>query len=242
MQDPYRPQAPPPDPELTRLAMQGQQRRAEAAAGKHLQRKQAGGNHLRTAIGAYRGSTIKRLILAAMITGVGTGAVGAILSAGGHADIGGYFAPSGFILAFASFMLFVFVPPLASQSAVDAEQIWMTSLPFAMQGYFEALAGEPLPSRTIAYEIIWREGTQPPDPQLLHSVFCAIDPSARMDFADARHARVRGGAVSGMTGIRVNRVPVFRNHRLAKHIHSVVEQVLLALHRSHPIARIEMTG
>ena len=53
-------------------------------------------------------------------------------------------------------------------------------------------------------------------------------------------ARVLGGLVSGITGIRINRVSIYRNHRLPAHIHAVVEQVLLTLHRSHPIARVSL--
>jgi hypothetical protein len=241
MQDPYRPHAPPPDPELARLAMQGQQRRAELAAGRQQERQQAGGSHLKTAIGAYRGSTLKRVLLAGIIAGAFLGAIGAALSALGRPEIGGFLVP-GFLAAFVGFMVYVFVPPLASQSAIDAEQMWMTSLPFALHGYFEALAAEPRAFRTIAYEIVWREGIRTPDPSLLHGVFCAVDPNARLDHSDSRQARVTGGTVSGITGIRVNRVPVYRNHRLAGAVHSVVEQVLQPLHRSHPIARVEIKG
>lgn len=241
MQGPYRPHAPPPDPELARLAMQGQQRRAELAAGMQAERQQAGGGNLRTAIGAYRGSTLKRVLLAGILFGLASGALGATLSALGQVEIGGFLVP-GFVLAFVGFMIFVFVPPLASQGAIAAEQMWTMSLPFSFQGYFEALAAQPRPVRTMTYEIVWRDGTRPPDPALLHSVFCAVDPQARMDFADARHARVMGGPVSGRTGIRVNRVPVYRNHRLAAHVHAVMDRVLLPLHRSHPIARVEIKG
>lgn len=85
---------------------------------------------------------------------------------------------------------------------------------------------------------MWREGTIPPDPTLLHGIFGAVDPQASLDRMDASGARVTSGAVSGVTGIRINRVPVYRNHRLCASIHGVVEQVLLTLHRTYPLARV----
>ena len=241
MQDPYRPHAPPPDPELARLAMQGQQRRAELAAGQHGQQQHAGSGHLRTAIGAYRGSTVKRIMLAVILVTVLTAGVGVVISVLGRPDIGGMLAPA-FAIAFVTFMIYVFVPPLASQGAVNAEQDWARGLPFALEGYFEALGGQPRGARRIVYEIIWQHGARAPDPALVHGVFGAVDPTARLDHADARAAHVTGGAVSGVTGIRINRVPVYRNHRLPAHIHAVVEKVLLPLHRSHPIARVVLKG
>lgn len=219
--------------------MQGQQRRAELAAGSHTQQQQAGGGHLRTAIGAYRGSTLKRCMLAAILLCLVSGGVGAALSAAGNPEIGSFFIP-GFVIAFVVFMIYVFVPPMASEGAMNAEQQWVRALPFELQGYFETLGAQPSAARSIRYEIVWQDGTRTPDPALVHSVFGAVDPKARLDHADARAARVLGGLVSGITGIRINRVSIYRNHRLPAHIHAVVEQVLLTLHRSHPIARVSL--
>ena len=45
MQGPYRPapQVPPPDPELARMAMEGQRRRMEVAEGQEVAERTAGG-------------------------------------------------------------------------------------------------------------------------------------------------------------------------------------------------------
>lgn len=53
--------------------------------------------------------------------------------------------------------------------------------------------------------------------------------------------RVLGGNVSGVTGIRTNNVPVYRNHRLPAYMHSIVEQALVPRHRSHPIAYVRLS-
>jgi hypothetical protein len=240
MQDPYRPHAPPPDPELARLAMQGQQRRAEIQAGQQVDPRLAG-RHLRIAIGGYRGSTVKRCLLAVIVLGLGMGALGVVFMNLDRPDIGGFMIP-GFALTFVTFMIWVFVPPIASQGAVAAEEMWAMALPFTMQGYFDVLSSEPRMGRKLVFEITWRDDARAPEPGLLHSVFCAVDPSAVLDDANARGARITSGVVSGATGIKMNGVRVYRNHRLPGHVHALVERVLLPLHRSHPIARIKLKG
>lgn len=240
MQGPYRPPPQGPDPELQRLAMQGEQRRLEAVAGHDSSRKDSGERHLRTAIGAYRGSTLKRVLLAVILVALVSGAGVVVMNVSGNPELGMTFVPC-FSVAFILFFFWAFLPPIASKGAVAAEQSWLISLPFQLTGYFELLSSEPRSARSIGYQIRWREGTRPPDSTLLHSVFCAADPQARLEHADANGASIRGGAVSGQTGIRVNRSPVYRNHRLPGHIHAVIDQVLLTLHRSHPIAEVTLT-
>jgi len=146
----------------------------------------------------------------------------------------------GFVIAFIVFMIWVFVPPLASRGAMAAEQSWVMGLPFQLVGYFDMLSAEPQFARSVTYEIRWQGGGRPPDPSLLHGIMGAVDPKARVDHVDASGATITGGAVSGHTGIRVNRVSVYRNHRLPAHVHSVVDQVLVTLHRSHPIAEVSL--
>ncbi|MBS2020208.1 MAG: hypothetical protein JST00_45535 [Deltaproteobacteria bacterium] len=237
MQDPYRPQIPGQDPELARLVAQGQQRRMEMVHQNQTELQSAGRRHLSTAVGAYRGSAVRRLLLGAVLLSLFAGGVGAFLSAMGHAEIGGFLVP-GFVIAFAGFMTWVFVPPVASAGAIAAEQAWMTSLPFQLEGYFPLLSATPSYQRVVRYEIRWRDGARPPDRNLLQSVVCAVDPQARIVSAEYGGATFLSGPVSGSTGIRVNRVPVYRNHNIPGHVHSVVDQVLVTLHRSHPIAQV----
>lgn len=237
MQGPYRPPPHGPDPELARLAMQGQQRRLEASAANQAVQLDTGAGHLRTAIGAYRGSTLKRVMLTAIIVSGVVGAIGVVFNVTGATHVGGMLTPA-LVIAFVTFMIWVFVPPYASQGAMAAEQSWVMGLPFQLSGYFDLLIATPQSERSVTYRIRWQPGGRPPDPALLHGVFNAVDPNARLQHADASAATVIGGPVSGHTGIRVNRVPVYRNHRLPAHVHDVVDRVLLALHRSHPIAEV----
>lgn len=239
MQGPYRPPPPAQDPELARLAMEGQQRRLQAAAENQMVQRTQNGGYLSTAIGAYRGSTLKRVMLAAILVSAVVGAIGVGFNVLGQTMIGGMLLP-GFVIAFITFMIWVFVPPLASQAAMAAEQSWVSAQPFQLSGYFEMLSAEPQSARSVTYTIRWQGGTRPPDPALLHGIFGAVDPNARVEHVDGNGAMIVGGAVSGQTGIRVNRVPVYRNHRLPAHVHAVVEQVLVALHRSHPIAEVSL--
>lgn len=237
MQGPYRPPPQGPDPELARLAMQGQQRRLEAAAANQVVQQDAGGNHLRTAIGAYRGSTLKRSMLTVILVSGVVGAISVAFNVSGASHVGSMLTPA-LVIAFVTFMIWVFVPPYASRGAMAAEESWVMGLPFQLTGYFDLLAATPQSGRSVTYMIRWQPGGRPPDPALLNGVFNAVDPKARLAHADTSGATVTGGLVSGHTGIRVNRVPVYRNHRLPAHVHDVVDQVLLALHRSHPIAEV----
>lgn len=241
MQGPYRPPpGPGPDPELARLAAQGQQRRMAMAQEHQAEMHSSGKGHLSTAIGAYRGSTLKRVMLAVIILSLASGALGAILAAVGLPEVTGFLVP-GFVIAFVVFMIWVFIPPIASQGAIAAEQAWATSLPFQLAGYFEVLSGQPSFQRTVTFEIRWQPGPQrPPDRQLLISVISAVDPHARVQHADESSATLTTGAISGHTGIRVNRVPVYRNHRIPAHLHGLIDQVLVTIHRSHPIAMVTL--
>lgn len=240
MQGPYRPPpGPGPDPELARLAAQGQQRRMAAAQEHQVEQRVEGSGNLKTAIGAYRGSTLKRVMLFGILLSLAAGGTGVTLTSLGYGEIGGYLIP-GFVIAFVTFMIWVFVPPIASESAVAAERAWMMGLPFQLTGYFELLSSHPQYSRTVRYQIRWQDGARPPEEHLLHSVFGAVDPQARVERVDFQGASITSGPVSGHTGIRVNRVPVYRNHRVPAHVHAVVDQVLVTLHRSHPIAEVTM--
>ena len=243
MQGPYRPapQVPPPDPELARLAMEGNRRRMEVASGQEIAERTAGGLHLRTAIGAYRGSMIKRVVLGTLIGGVALGALGVALTMLGAPEVGVLLLP-GFVVAFICIFLAAFIPPVASRGAVAAEQDWAMALPFQLFGYFDLLSVDPRPARRVVYAIVWQEGSLPPDTNLLHGIIGAVDPEARVDRVDARGATITGGAVSGGTGISVNQRPVYRNHRFCESIHGVVEQVLLPLHRTYPIALVTLSS
>jgi len=238
---PYRPHQPPLDPELARLARQGQENRRGLARAQQAHLAHAGVGHLKTAVGAYRGSTLKRSLLAGIVTTLVLGTLGVVFATAGFETFGALMFV-GYGVAFPLFMIWIFVPPIGSQAALDAEHGWSTSLPFDVHGYFDVLAAEPQPGRSVVYALDWAAGSRPPDPALLHQIFGAVDPAARLEHVDGGGARIVGGSVSGFTGIRVNRRPVYRNHRFCSHVHAVVDQVLVPLHRSHPIARVSLSS
>lgn len=239
MTNPYRPEGSAPNEELARLARQGQQRIAVAAEGQHLQAQHEANYHLRVAIGSVRGSPLRRSFLFAIALGL------LLVAAGIMAGNDTLFdpvvlnvAPIGFFLAFGSFFAYVFVAPRATRGQVQAERAYVASLPFPLEGYFEALSGEPQGFCKLRIELEWRaSGT---DPATLQGVFGLIDTAARVTTCDAGAASVTTGPISGITNIRVNRVPVYRNHGLAKYLRRLIEQVLLPLDRNAGIARVRV--
>lgn len=218
--------------------------RAQMQTGRAAEMQVAASTHLRTAIGAYRGSIFKRLLLGGIALGglfIAIAVVGGFLAQSVDADfihLVPSVGPVGFMVSFASFMMYVFVPPYASAGAIAQEQAWMTSLPFSLRGYFEVMSMEPQHSVGLMLQITWRPGSRPPDPHLLQNVLAAADPHSRVEYADAQCARVITGAISGVTGIRVNRRPVYRNHKHAERIHAYVDRALMPLNQSHPIADV----
>lgn len=237
--DPYRPGAPEPAPDLARLAAQGAARRAHAASVAQREGDRDGYRNLRTAIGAYRGSTLRRVILAVLISSVVIG--GAWVATREGPAHGGLVAVV-FGVAMPLFFLWIFVPPLASRGAVDEEAAWVAAQPFELVGYFDLLASTPWSERRVTLRITWSEGTVPPDQALMFGALGAVDPEAQLHSCDVRGAIIVSGPVSGVTGIRSNGVSVYRNHNLPGHVHALVERLLLPLHRSHSIARVAVEG
>ncbi|MBK6696032.1 MAG: hypothetical protein IPG50_28055 [Myxococcales bacterium] len=240
MGPPYRPDAPRPDPELARLAAQGERRRVQAAVEADRGRNRAGDRNLRVAIGGFRGSTLKRVLLGVVIAAAVTGVAAVVMTEKGPSR-GGVVAMA-FGATMCTFMLWVFVPPFASRATVSAEERWVGSQPFRLVGYLEVLALTPLFQRSLTFRLQWQPGGRPPDYSLIHGAIGAIDPGARVRSCDETGATIVSGPVSGHTGISSNRVPVYRNHRLPAHVHAVVEKFLVPLHRSHPITEVSVEG
>lgn len=212
----------------------------EAAQGRSAELHSEGKRHLSAAIGAYRGSALKRAMVVVALGLSAVGVAGIVTMALGAPALGGALL-GGLPLGFVVIMIWLFVPTLASQGAIAAEQTWATSLPFQLAGYFEILSGQPRHERTVTLEIRWQEGAQrPPDRAFLLSVVSAVDPAARVQGVDESGASITTGAISGQTGITINRRPVYRNHRIPAHLHGIVDEVLVTLHRSHPIAQVTM--
>jgi hypothetical protein len=232
---PYRPQSAQND-ELARLARRGQQRIDMANDGASAHVLVEGSKNLRVAIGSVRGSPIRRSILGIMFVGFALVGVG-ILAAGNVIDRD-YAAAAGigFFVAFGSLMTWLFVPPLATQSQVMAERTAIASLPFVMEGYFESLASEPRGFSHAQVTIFWR--TSGTDASTLQGLLGLIDTAAQVTSCDSQSASIATGQISGLTGIKINGRPVYRNHGLAKYLRRLIDEVLVPLDRNVGIARV----
>jgi len=147
-----------------------------------------------------------------------------------------------FAATMTSFFLWILVPPIASRGAMAREAAWVDALPFELVGSFEMLSETPQFQRRVTFEIEWKAGTLPPDHDLLFGALGAAGLHAHVKSSDDRGAVIISGSVSGNTGIRNNRVPVYRNHALPGRVHAIVDLLLVPLHRSHPMARVSIRG
>lgn len=230
--------------ELARLAQQGQARLQAAQQGQAYAANAAADRNMRIAIGAVRGAPLKRAILVVLVLFVLAMIAGAVVAAFVIEDASSLpsFMPIPFVGLFASIWLvviYVFLPPTASRAAVEAERAWVASLPFALERYFDVIAAEPEGLCRLHVELQWT--TQGVDPRTLQGIVALFDTQARVPEAQGAYASFTTGPISGSTGIRVNRRNIYRNHRLAKAVHRLVDVVLLPIHRSAPLARVTLS-
>jgi hypothetical protein len=232
--EPYRP-APPPDPargELERLAAAGQQRIVQASAAKAATASTAAERNLRVALGGHYGAPVRW-------TSYGVIAAGVVLAVGDTWWPAGAFFP-GLALAAAGVLVRIFAEPRASRARVEAERAWSASLPFRLDGYFEALAAVPSGQCWLRVVVAWAGAGAPPDASLVQGALGVVDTSARVTEAAAEGLTIETGPISGATGIRVNRVWVYRNTRVVAYVHDLVDRVLVPLHRTRAIARVAL--
>jgi hypothetical protein len=239
--NPYRPGgSPPPNDELARLAQQGQQRIAAATEGQQIEAAEGANYHLRVAIGALRGSPLRRSFLLVALVGILLGAAGIAAGNGALFDpVVANVAPIGFVLGMGGFFTYLFVAPRATRSRMIAERTYVASLPFTLEGYFEVLSIAPSYSCKLTIGIEWR--TSGTDASTLQGLLGLIDTGARVTSCDARAASITTGDISGSTGISVNKSPVYRNHKLAKYLDDLIDRVLMPLHRNVGLSRVRLT-
>jgi hypothetical protein len=60
-------------------------------------------------------------------------------------------------------------------------------------------------------------------------------PAELLRLAEQGARNIQSGLISGATGIRVNKVPVYRNHRIVGDTRSLVDEVLARSHATYPI-------
>lgn len=236
--------------ELERLAAEGARKHAAIADRNARLAARASSRNLAVAIGGYHSTPllvvlkyVHYLAIATLLVSIGL-AIGTDLALDLR-PVMGTAALSSFLLIFAR----VFIPPVATKGQCEAEQAWVRSLPFALNGYFEVLAGTPSFYRTLTITIAWAPGSPVPSPATMVGAVRAVDPNATTPpsaAADGATFRWRTGQISGDTNIRVSGGSgtryVYRNHRIVKYVHDLVEKVLLPAHRGGPIASVTIVG
>jgi hypothetical protein len=232
----YRPDPPSGDEEVARLAAEGQRildARASNAAARRRGDEKDRERNLRIALGGhYHGL----LVRAAAILLIVVGATAPIAVSVLDIDALGW----GTVALFGGIALLLWAPS-ATRARVRAERAWVRSLPFPMDGYFEALGDDPVLGMTLVVSIAWREGASAPSESTLQGLLGLLDTGARVVSCDVTAARVRSGSISGRTGIMAPGGFVHRNTRLVGYVHRMVESILLPLHRGGRLERVSLS-
>jgi hypothetical protein len=248
---PYRP--PPPsseaDADLARRAAEGARLQREADASLAVVRTAGADRNVRVAVGAHFGTPLRTVpVVLAVLLATATVALYATgPSKATDPDYSSHWSLTMLALmgAGAAFFVRLFIPPVATRARVTAERAWATSLPFALDGYFDVLAAEPVAWCALEITLAWENPTGAPGVDTVQAIFGTSDTAAKVQHgAGAGTVGVRSDVISGSTGIssgsKRNPVYVYRNHRFVAYTHRLVDEVLLPLHRSHAIARVSM--
>ena len=241
--DPYR-RHDEPSGELARLAQQGQMRMRAAHQGEDAVAIAAADTNLRTAIGPVRGAPVKRAMLVLSVSCVlALIAAAAFVTFVDDSMFGIFqlvpFLVPGIMASVGFFLLYVFLPPMASRASVEAERAWAASLPFALDWYFELLSSRPSSEHRVVVDLWWN--AQAVDAPTLQGIIALFHPESVVREAKDGHASFTTGPISGSTGIRIDRRSVYRNHRLGKEIHRLVDVVLMPIHRNAPLVRVRLS-
>jgi len=130
----------------------------------------------------------------------------------------------------------------------ETERAWLSSLPFAIDGYFEALSVEPDSECNLLVELRFSSARPPPDQNTMLGLLGLVDADASIEKVSALFQGRESGAlvfgsgpISCGTNTRVNGEWVYSNRKIARYVHDLVDKVLLPLHRSHPLTRVSLT-
>jgi hypothetical protein len=121
------------------------------------------------------------------------------------------------------------------KAVLAVERAWPSSLPFALEGYFEILGQEPRLGQ-IEAAIALRTDSQAPDLDVLRGVVLGADVDAEVSIDSSGTITILSGFKSCYPG-GVNEVS---NREIPPYVHALVEKALLPLHRSHPIERVSL--
>lgn len=224
--------------ELERLAEEGRQKQAQHAAIAQTSISEEQERQLLIALGGHFGTPIKRLFRNLHFVSFAVLAAGLYLTVSktGPAATAEAVTTAGFIPSFVLLFLRAFWTPKATDGQRAQEQSWYQALPFALTGYFEALRQSPLPHCRLRI-LLQFASQRAPTAELFAGIVLRVDPGA------TPHPPAVGWSaspISGHTGIKVNNVRIYRNHRIVKYVHDVVEQVLLPLHREYPLQSVHI--
>jgi hypothetical protein len=241
---PYRAMTPHPPSELERLAAEGQRKHDALARGSVSQATSDGEYNFAVAVGGHFGTPWKRAIAVvhyALIGALVTLIVLLATSVAGMDKVGPLLPIAG-IGSFLLIFVRIFVPPYASKAQREGEVRWATSLPFSFEGYPDIVRLEPSVYVRITVFVTWAGHARGPDANTLLGVIRVSDPTAD-HFEMTRHGcQWVSGKIEGDTGIMVNRQPVYRNHRVVKYVHDLVEQTLMPLHRNSALEKVTLTS
>lgn len=194
---------------------------------------------MRVAIGGVRGAPMTRAFLVLLVLST-LGSVASIVAIVVGEDISLMPLVFGSLVTAAVFLsLYLVVAPTASRAAVAAERAWVASLPFPFEHYFDVIAAPPDAECRLLVQLEWR--AQGVDARTLQGIIALMDTQSLVREVFGTRATFATGPISGGTGIRVNRSYIYRNHRLSKAVHRLVEVVLLPIHRDAPLARVTLS-
>ena len=124
----------------------------------------------------------------------------------------------------------------AASRKAHAERVWLATLPFATERYFDTLAEAPRPIFRLEITVTLVDPTRAPSLDIVQGVVHVHD-------VDAEVVLVRGGPITVLSGERSVALPgyfPYTTQKIAPYLHGLVDKVLLPLHRSHPIARVSL--
>lgn len=236
-----------PDPRLARLAAEGERRigAARERGGKPVSAEQAHDMNIRIALGARYGTPVRRLGYALF------GVVALALAAGlfGEPWLGIRGEVAVVVIGVAALvggLVCMSARTVASQTRVAAERAWVAALPFALDGYFDGLAEPPARICMLVLELAWdlEKPGGVPSPETVHGVTGMWDTGARVVAREGGGVTIHSSSFtagffsSGLVETVDSWGNVAPNGRFVVELHRAVNQVLLPLHGSHPIARV----
>lgn len=126
----------------------------------------------------------------------------------------------------------------ADDATLAAERARVQALPFRLHRYEETISLPPTGACKLSLQVRFVDAAPPA--QLVADVCAAVDPGMTVAAAEAGVTIVTS-EISGYTGVRINKVPIFDNRGHAIAVDTVIERVLRPLHSRYPIAEVTLS-